>query len=416
MKTFKQLNTHSPTARSNSSGRVRDWAGPAVLTYGYRPFFLMAGIWAAFAMTLWVTMLAGWLDLPSRFDPVSWHAHAFLFGYLGAVMAGFMLTAVPNWTGRLPILGWPLGALAALWVVGRIAVGFSTFLPTVGVAVLDLAFPVVLAALIGREIIAGKTWRNLVFLVVLGLFILANGLFHLSAARGGSPAQGFGFRMGLAGAVMLIGVVGGRIVPSFTRNWLAKQRSQHFPAAFGRFDRIALTGTGGALVLWTVLPLHPVTGAACGFAGLAGLIRQWRWLPWRTGAEPLLWILHVGFLFVPLGFLAIALAIAGTTASPMIGAQHIWMAGAIGVMTVAVMTRASLGHAGLPLKATRAVTGVYLALLGAVALRFIAAFGTAPGWVLDASAGAWIIAFASFSVVYWPILTKSRAKTPAVSR
>jgi len=136
---------------TTTTEQMRAWTGPAILTFGFRPFFFGAAVWAVLAMALWVPMLSGHLMLPTTFDPVSWHAHEFLFGYLGAVVAGFLLTAVPNWTGRLPIVGWRLGMLAGLWLVGRVAVAVSAGLPDVLVAMADLAFPVVFAFLIARE-------------------------------------------------------------------------------------------------------------------------------------------------------------------------------------------------------------------------------------------------------------------------
>ena len=184
---------------TTSTEQMRAWGGPAILTYGFRPFFFGAGVWAALAMVLWVPMLSGDMTLPAAFDPVSWHAHEFLFGYLGAVISGFLLTAVPNWTGRLPIVGWPLGGLFALWLIGRGAVMVSLYLPPLGVALADLALPLVLAAVIGREVVAGKNWRNLIVLAMLGVLALGNAVFHWEAARGDYAAQGYGLRIGQIG-------------------------------------------------------------------------------------------------------------------------------------------------------------------------------------------------------------------------
>ncbi|MEZ5753610.1 MAG: NnrS family protein [Paracoccaceae bacterium] len=169
---------------SSAAEQMRAWTGPVILTYGFRPFFLGAAAWAALAMGLWVPMLSGLVSLPTAFDPVSWHAHEFLFGTLGAVIAGFLLTAVPNWTGQLPIVGWRLGGLALLWLAGRIAVGGSGQMPAGVAATLDLAFPVVLAGAIGREIVAGRNWRILIVLAMLAVFAPGNGVFHWEAARG----------------------------------------------------------------------------------------------------------------------------------------------------------------------------------------------------------------------------------------
>lgn len=167
-----------------SAEQMRAWQGPALFSFGFRPFFLFGALWVALAMLLWLPALSGTITLPTRFDPVSWHAHEFLFGYLGAVLAGFLLTAVPNWTGRLPMVGWRLAALFALWAAGRVAVLVSGHLPSAVAPVIDLAFPLVLGGLILREIVAGRNWRNLVVLGLLAVFTLANGIFHIEALTG----------------------------------------------------------------------------------------------------------------------------------------------------------------------------------------------------------------------------------------
>jgi uncharacterized protein involved in response to NO len=188
-------------------------ARPALFTYGFRPFFLGAGLWAGLAMAVWIGMLSGLFALPTGFDPISWHAHEFLYGYLGAVITGFLLTAVPNWTGRAPMVGWPLIGLFSLWVLGRIAIAMSQMLSPVLLAMADLALPVVLSLVIAREIIAGRNWRNLGVLVLLGIFTLGNATFHCEAARHEFAAQGQGLRIGVASVIMLIALIGGRIIP-----------------------------------------------------------------------------------------------------------------------------------------------------------------------------------------------------------
>ncbi|GGE28850.1 uncharacterized protein involved in response to NO [Gemmobacter megaterium] len=391
---------------TTSAERMRAWTGPAILSFGFRPFFLLAGIWAALAMAVWVGMLTGRDVLPTAFDPISWHAHEFLFGYLGAVMAGFLLTAVPNWTGSLPLVGWPLAGLVALWVLGRGAVAVSAHLPPMVVALADLAFPLALAGFLGREIITGRNWKNLPVLALLIGWTLANALFHWEAAQGGAPAQGIGLRVGLAVAVMLISLIGGRIVPSFTRNWLAQRGAARLPVPFGRADGAVLALTGVTLALWVLGPDHMLSAMGGGLAGLAHLWRLVRWQGRQTGAEALVWVLHVGYAFVPLGFLAVALAQFVPDLAP--AAQHVWMAGAVGLMTLAVMTRASLGHAGRPLHATGPITALYLALIVAVLARLLAGLLPGADWPLHLAAGGWITAFGGFAVIYWPILARPR--------
>jgi len=398
---------------TTSSEQIRAWKGPAILSYGFRPFFLMAAIWAAAAMGIWVVMLTGQDFLPTAFAPVSWHSHELLFGYLSAIIAGFLLTAVPNWTGGLPLVGWPLAGLAALWVVGRVAIATSSHLPTILAALGDLAFPVALTGFLAREIFVGRNWKNLPVLALLTAYTLANALFHWEAAQDGpAAAQGIGLRIGLAVAVLLISLIGGRIVPSFTRNWLSKRGVERLPVPFGRADGAVLALTLATLALWVAQPDRTVTAVACGLAGLAHLWRLARWQGDQTGAEALVWVLHAGYAFVPLGFLAVALGRFVPGLNP--AAQHIWMAGAVGLMTLAVMTRASLGHAGRPLRATGTTTALYLALTVAVLARLLA--GVLPGesWPLHLAAGAWIAAFGGFAVIYWPILARPKNAARAV--
>ena len=395
---------------TTSAERIRSWQGPEVLRVGFRPFFLLGSLWAALAMAIWVGVLSGGVALPTAFDPVGWHAHEMLFGYLGAIAAGFLLTAVPNWTGRMPVSGWPLAVLALIWLAGRVAVAFSAQLSPGLVALVDLAFLVALAGLILREIVAGRNWRNLMVLALLAGLIAGNALFHWQVARGAYAAGGAGLRLGLAAAVMMITVIGGRVVPSFTRNWLVKQGSAARPAPFGPVDKAAIILSLTALVAWVAAPAHLVTGVLCLLAGVAQAIRLARWSGLHTGGEALVWVLHAGYAFVPLGFLVAAAGVLWPGAGTVMGtgAQHVWMAGAIGLMTLAIMTRASLGHAGRPLHAGRAVTALYLLLILSVLARFVA--GVMPGnmGLLHLAAAAWIAAFGGFAILYWRILTCPR--------
>ena len=371
---------------ATSSEQIRAWRGPAILSYGFRPFFFGAAVWAVLAMVLWVPMLSGHLTLPTAFDPVSWHAHEFLFGYLGAVVSGFLLTAVPNWTGRLPIVGWRLGMLGGLWLAGRVAVTVSGSMPALPVAMVDLAFPVVFALLIAREIVAGKNWRNLIVLAMLGVLILGNTLFHWEAAQGYYAAQSYGLRLGLGAGIMMIAVIGGRIVPSFTRNWLVKRQSIALPvASMQSFDKVALAALLVALVLWVALPLGTPTGLALALAG----------------------VLHAGYAFVSLGALALSAEILLPGSFGMAGAQHFWMAGAIGLMTLAVMTRATLGHTGQDLTAGAGTVAIYLALMLSVFVRVAGGVWPEFSGPLHTMAGLfWIAAFGGFAVVYGTLLLR----------
>lgn len=382
----------------------------APFSLGFRPFFLGAALFALLAMVQWLLLLSGRATLVSAFDPVGWHAHEFLFGYLGAVIAGFLLTAVPNWTGRPPLAGWPLGGLFLLWLAGRVAVALSAHASPLALALADLSLPVVLGVVVARELLAGRNWRNLVVLALLAAFAAGNVLFHWDAAHGGNPAQGPGLRLGLAAAMMMIALIGGRIVPSFTRNWLLSHGPGRLPAEPMRpFDRMALLALLVALVLWVVEPRGSAAGLALGLAGVLHAIRLARWAFERTAAEPLVWVLHAGYAFLPLGALALAAAVLLPGGPGVAAAQHLWMAGAIGLMTLAVMTRATLGHTGRALHAGPATVAIYGLLVVAVFARIAAGAAPAAAGELHVLAGlAWVGAYGGFVGVYGPMLLTQR--------
>lgn len=396
---------------ATSAEQMRAWSGPALLSYGFRPFFLGAGLWAALAMALWLAMLSGVFALPTRFDPVSWHAHEFLFGYLFATIAGFLLTAVPNWTGRLPIVGVPLGMLFALWLLGRLAISISSALHPVLVALADLAMPVVLAVVIGREIVKGRNWRNLLVLAMVSALIVGNGLFHLENGRGDYPASGLGLRIGLAAAVMLIAVIGGRVVPSFTRNWLVKQGQSALPAPVTVFDKGALLALLVALVAWAAAPEALVTGVLLLIAGALHGARLLRWVGYRTGGEPLVWVLHAAYAFVPVGAVVLGLAVVTNEAAVVPAAQHLWMVGGIGLMTLAVMTRATLGHTGQALHAGPGTALLYCLVIFSVGARLAAGLDPELASALHLMSGlCWIGAFGGFALLYGGLLSKPRSR------
>lgn len=389
----------------SSAQQMRAWRGPALFSYGFRPFFLFGALWACAAMLIWVFTLAGYIEIASRFDPISWHAHEVLFGYLGAVLAGFLLTAVPNWTGRLPMVGWRLAVLFGLWAAGRVAVLMSALLPAWIGAAVDLAFPVVLGACVLREIIAGKNWRNLVVLALLTVFTAANALFHLEACSGAFAAQGYGLRLGLATAIMMISVIGGRIIPSFTRNWLAQRETDARPAPpMQRFDKLTLLTSLPILALWVATPMHQATGAALLIFAVLHSIRLVRWQGHHTISAPLVWVLHVAYGLIPLGGATLGADILMGTSSQA-AAQHIWMAGAIGAMTLAVMTRATRGHTGRDLVADKWTVAIYLCLFGSVIARLMG--GQFPP-LLSAAGLLWMAAFGGFALIYGPMLARAK--------
>jgi len=387
-----------------TSERRRAYRGPVLYSNGFRAFFLFAGIWSALAMLVWVVFLSTGRSIPSRMSGVDWHMHEMVFGYATAVIAGFLLTAVPNWTGRLPIVGWPTALLSGLWLLGRAAIFFSAWLPPLAAPIIDGGFLVVLAAVLAREIIAGSNWRNLVVVIVLGVLAAANILFHIEAVAGGAHG-GYAIRLGIGTAILLMTVIGGRVIPSFTRNWLARREPGRLPAPFSRFDIATLGATAVTMVVWVLFPESPVLRGLAALCGVLHLIRLGRWAGWRTFSEPLVTILHIGYLFVPAGFVMLSL---GEAMAWTAGVPHAWAAGAVGVMTLAMMTRASLGHSGRALTATGWTSLIYVLVIGATLARIAAEMLPAEVMLLHLSAAAWIAGFGLFAVVYFPVLTKRR--------
>ncbi|EDP62363.1 NnrS [alpha proteobacterium BAL199] len=350
-----------------------------------------------------LAVLSGRVVLPTAFDPTTWHAHEMLFGFIQAAVAGFLLTAVPNWTGRMPIQGWSLGALALVFIAGRVAVAGSGVIGPLAAAVVDLAFPLLLLTALAREILTGRNWRNLPMLGALAALILANGLTHIEAL-GWASTGSLGLRLGIAIVVTLISLIGGRIIPSFTRNWLAKRRSPHLPAPADRFDALAMAATIAALVVWVFAPDASAVPPLMAIAGAAAFARLVRWQGHRTLSEPLVWVLHAGFLWVPIGFSLLALGALFEIITPT-AALHALTGGAAATMILAVQTRATLGHTGRPLHATLSTVLIYV-LVTVSALARIAAGVEADFYLpmLVVAGGTWFAAFVLFLVVYGPML------------
>jgi len=390
---------------------AREYQGWPVLAAGFRAFFLLASIQAALAMMAWLPAFYGELRLSTAFAPRDWHVHEMLYGYLPAVVTGFLFTAIPNWTGRLPLRGTPLLALVGVWIAGRLCVTFSATTTWWVALLVDASFLLLVASAAAREIIAGRNWRNLMVVMLVVILLAGNIAFHVEAHVSGQAYTSI--RVGIAVVVFLISLIGGRIIPSFTRNWLVRENPGRLPVAFGRFDMIIVMAGALALCAWVVAPDHELTGVVLALAGLLHLVRLSRWAGDRTFRERLLVILHIGYVFVPLGFLLNAAAAFGWV--PPSAGIHAWMAGGAGVMTLAVMTRASLGHTGRPLTASPATQAIYAAIIVAAVARICAVIHPAYGEALLLIAAlGWVIAFFGFALVYGPLLLGSTPRGKAV--
>jgi uncharacterized protein involved in response to NO len=374
---------------------------------GFRPFFLGGAVWALLSITLWLGSLAGLWQLAPNYGALAWHAHEMLFGYASAVVAGFLLTAMPNWTGYLPVAGWRLMLLFLLWCLARIAFLAMGFIGPLPAALIDGLFLPCVLLVMAREIVAGRNWRNLKPLALIGLLAVADIAFHAEVLIAGAPDVAI--RVGVAALIGLIMLIGGRIIPSFTHNWLSRRGSRRLPASFSGVDKLALLISVSALLLWIVRPATAATGVLFLLAAIAQGLRLWRWEGVQAWREPLVLVLHLGYAFVPLGFLLGAISILTPTALAGTTALHAWTVGAVGLMTLAVMTRATRGHTGRELTASNWTMAAYAAMTAAALLRIGAGiFPQSYMVMLEAAGIAWIVAFGLFLFEYAPMLLGPR--------
>lgn len=372
----------------------------ATLALGFRPFFLLAGLFAAVAVPLWLAVSLAGLALPTTLAPAAWHGHEMVFGFTVAVVAGFLLTAVRTWTGQPMPSGAPLGGLALLWLAGRVAMLLSGTIPPLVAAGVDLAFVPALGVAIGRPLVRTKNWRNALLLVPLAGLFGANLFFHFGPEGSASRA----LRVAIDAVVVIVVVIGGRVIPSFTENALrvvAVRRPW--------LDRAALGATAAVLVLDAI----PDAGAAAGGAAiLGGVLNGARLAGWRspqTRRHPILWVLHLGYAWLALGLVLTGVAAFVPTWLPS-APLHALTVGGIGTMVLGMMSRVALGHTGRMLEVSR------VTVLGYVLLGLSAAVRALGPLVLPSEYRAEILvsgalfaaAFSLFVVAYLPILTAPR--------
>ena len=386
-----------------------------LLSAGLRIFFFAAALYAVFAMGVW----QGWLGtqaasgqapaLPFAPPAVLWHAHEMIFGYACAVLGGFFLTAVPSWTGEKSARAALLTVLAVLWLAGRLAVWWSGGLDPVLVAVIDLAFLPVLGAKLALPLFRRPKPQNMIVLVIIAMIWTGNLMVHLDWTGATPGSAGAGLRLGLLTIAAMIAIIGGRVIPAFTRNAMRQSgRETGLPRSHRKLE---VAGVASAILLALAVAAGAPDRLVGAIALVAGAAQAARLAGWRGGwtlGQPILWSLHLAFAMLALGYLALAAAMAGWIGE--VGALHLLGIGAIGGMTLAMMSRAALGHTGRPLVVARPVAWAY-GLVALAALIRAAGAEAAPGWydwAMLISGALWLLAYASFIVVYWPILTRPR--------
>ncbi len=383
---------------------MRSWSHP-VWALGFRPFFLLAALAASVWMPLWSLIYGAVFPLPMNYMAPVWHGHEMIFGFTAAVIAGFLLTAVPNWTGVPGHRGGALAALAAIWLAGRAAMLLSAWLPLWLVAIVDAAFFPALAAAIRPSIVAAGKPRHFLFPRVLMAFAAADALIHLGAMRIVPNGEELGLKTAIDLVTVLMVVVGGRVVPSFTANAVGSPpREPNWTDRWALYAVLALTG----------LEFIPALPWLQGLAALtAGAINAWRMRGWqtvKTAGRPILWVLHLGYAWVVIGLLLRAASLTGWMRWQ--DAIHGLGAGAIGTFTLGMMSRVALGHTGRPRKVAPVIAAAYLMISFAAMLRIITPLAVPAVNIVVATHVAsclWAGAFLIYLIVYAPKLLRPRA-------
>ena len=375
----------------------------------FRPLFLCVGLGGLFLMGLWLLYLQGaWQAGSLRVPIISWHAHEMLFGFVGAAMGGFLLAAVSKWTGRLPVSGAPLVMLVTSWLIGRVVLLFSADIPYGVVAVVDCLYGGLLMMLVAREVVLAGNKRNYKVVVLLLLFLSFNVLFHMGVYY--QPAL---TDLAIRGVIMqicvMIALIGGRITPSFTRNYLVlqdKERGEEgaLPVLFNRLDIFASISLGLAALSWIFMPAQWVTGLLLCGAGAMQWVRVVRWQLKRILSEPLLWILHVSFIWLGAGLILLGLSSLGVVSES--SGVHAIAVGAMAGMILGVASRAALGHTQRALVAGRIMSVAYVLISIAALIRTLASLtvGVSYNHLILTAGVIWLVVFSLFCIRYLPIL------------
>lgn len=380
------------------------YQGPAVLSFGFRPFFLLGALSAVLLIPVWLSMFAHG-GVAGYLHPAMWHIHEMIYGYLAAVIAGFLLTAIPNWTGRMPYVGLPLLSLVAIWLLGRIAMLAS--ISPIAAAMIDCLFLVAIASVATREVLAGKNWRNSPVCLIIWLFALSNVAFHAEAI--GQTGSDYAQRAAVGLLVLLNALIGGRIVPSFTTNWLIKNGKEQRPVPFNRYDKLLLIVTLAALSVWVVAPEQLIAGMALALVGFGHAYRLLRWKGWATRSSAIVFVLHAAYFWLPAGLVLLGMSALVPDAVPTSAGLHALTAGLMGLMPIAVMSRATLGHTDRLLAVGFYGALMYFVIVIGACLRVAASL--MPEWYIALLYGSgllWTLGFLMFVGRYGLLLVRPR--------
>ena len=378
------------------------------LSYAFRPLFLLSAVFAVFAIIVWTMTLNGSAPINLVGNSLYWHGHEMVVGFALATVAGFILTAVANWTGRTALGGLPIAWLVVSWLVGRTAMLFATTMPVLVSAALDMLFPLSLCVFTAREILAAGNERNYKIIAVTVILAGLNLVYHLGVAAVLPGGQYIALYLLIHVVVLLVAVVAGRVVPNFTANWLRGQGITKTPVANATIDRLAITLTVATGLIAVFFPDRIILGVIAMLAAATHTLRVSQWCGLQTVRNPLLFVLHVAYLWLPAGYAMMSLASFGWAFTPT-AALHGLTMGCIGSMILAMMTRVPLGHTGRALHASRLTVVAYVILMVAICIRVMSPWNAVNYLgMIELAATGWCLAFGIFIWVYWPILTGPR--------
>jgi len=380
-----------------------------LLRLGFRPFFLGGAVFSLFAITLWLLMYKGTVTLSPLGSGYWWHIHEMIFGFGCAIIAGFLLTAVQNWTGVRGVQGKTLLLLFLLWLVGRVVVLFPNVLGELLTSVIDLSFLPIVAIVLAKPILAIKQYRNLFFVPLLALFTLANLEMHLSLYYPQTFSITYASYAGVMLVTFLMSVMAGRVAPMFTANGTQTPKAPPIPW----LDKVTNGSLAVAMISLLIEPLVGFSPLFFGmlliFSGIFQTIRWLRWRPWITLNVPLLWSIHGAMKFISFGLVVLGVSYL----IPEVPSNHIWhllTVGGMGGLILAMISRVSLGHTGRPLEPPKAMTIAYVLMPLAALIRAFGPWGLPEKTLLfiDISGGFWLAAFAIFVITYGPMLMSAR--------
>jgi len=382
-----------------------------LFSYGFRPLFLCTVLAALAFIGWWIAILEGIVPPPnSVLNPIAWHSHEMMFGFAGSAIGGFLLTAVANWTKRPPVHGIQLATLVACWMLARVSLAYDFGLSPLILTLVDSSYFILLSLLMAREVVMARNFRNLGVIGILIVFTLLNITFHLDRWWDVPfDTQQRSIRAMLIVICILLSVIGGRIIPAFTGNWLRKNYGPEVPAPVSSngFDTFVILMTVVLAISWMSLPMYWLTGCIAVATGMLHVMRQLRWQPGRTWKDPLVVVLHVGYAWIGIGFLLLGISIL-TSVMPTSAGIHSIGVGAIAGLILAVSSRAALGHTNRPLHAGALASAAFL-LINLAALVRVGASALGLDLIVPAAA-LWLLAFILFSIRFAPILVGPSAR------